>query len=368
MEKVQRYLTEKEGQYFDRKSARLIPKAVVKPITAFANANGGKLAIGIEDNLELTGFDVAGAYTTADYLTAIRTLTDPVPHFSYEEFSVIDVYGNADKILVIDVKASVNAVVRTTSGSVYLRVDDKSLKQTPEQIANLERDKSQRAFEDQLLLDSSLADVDEQLLQTYKAALGAAAIANEKFLSEQGLMRAGHLTQAGMLLFGRETFIYLPHARVRLLRYAGVKNETGQRLNLIKEFDYEGAIPSVLAQITAAVKSQLRERQFLQADGRFTTMPEYPEFAWQEGIVNALMHRDYTQRGEHIRISLYDDRLEIFSPGALPKSVTLATIRHTKYARNPRIARVLSEVDWLKSTGGVDRIYEELQRASLYDP
>lgn len=113
----------------------------------------------------------------------------------------------------------------------------------------------------------------------------------------------------------------------------------------------------------------LREFQFLGPDGTFQTVPEYPEFAWFEGLVNAVTHRDYSFRGDYVRISMFDDRLEITSPGKLPSIVTLDNMRTTRYSRNPRIARTLIEFGWVRELNeGVQRIYGEMQRMLLHDP
>lgn len=107
----------------------------------------------------------------------------------------------------------------------------------------------------------------------------------------------------------------------------------------------------------------------MENDGKFKTIPEYPEFAWFEGIVNALTHCNYSLRGDHIRVSMYDDRLEIQSPGKLPNIITLDNMTTTRYSRNPRIARVLCEFGWVKELNeGVKRIYEEMQSCSLKAP
>lgn len=98
-------------------------------------------------------------------------------------------------------------------------------------------------------------------------------------------------------------------------------------------------------------------------------MPEYPEFAWFEGIVNALTHRNYSIRGEHIKVLIFDDRLEIISPGLLPNIVTIDNILNQRYSRNPRIARILSEFGWVKEMNeGVKRIYSEMEKLFLKEP
>lgn len=182
-------------------------------------------------------------------------------------------------------------------------------------------------------------------------------------------MKEGHLTVAGVLLFSKYPTKFLPQARLRLLKYDGTKMETGRRLNLIKEINYEYAIPKIIEEVRQAINFQLREFQYLDKDGLFKIIPEYPEFAWFEGIVNSLTHRNYSIIGDYIRVSLYDDRLEIFSPGKLPNIVTLDNMKNTRYSRNPRIARVLSEFGWVKELNeGVKRIYDEMDGFYLNNP
>ena len=107
----------------------------------------------------------------------------------------------------------------------------------------------------------------------------------------------------------------------------------------------------------------------MDQDGKFKVMPEYPEFAWFEGIVNALTHRNYSIRGEHIKVLIFDDRLEIISPGLLPNIVTIDNILNQRYSRNPRIARILSEFGWVKEMNeGVKRIYSEMEKLFLNEP
>lgn len=182
-------------------------------------------------------------------------------------------------------------------------------------------------------------------------------------------MRDGRLTVAGALLFAQDPSVMMPYARVRVLRYNGVKMETGERLNITKERFFCGALPKVIQGAYELVSGMFREFQFLGPDGKFQTVSEYPEFAWFERLVNAVTHHDYSFRGDYIRVSMFDDRLEIVSPGALPNIVTLDNMRTTRYSRNPRIARTLVEFGWVRELNeGVKRIYAEMQDSLLNDP
>lgn len=114
---------------------------------------------------------------------------------------------------------------------------------------------------------------------------------------------------------------------------------TGSSFNVIKEVTFDDALPTLIIKARDFIRTQLREFQYLDDNGQFQILPEYPEFAWFEGVVNAVTHRDYSVYGDHIRVLMFDDRLEIHSPGKLPNIVTVDNIKHERFSRNPRIAR-----------------------------
>lgn len=366
---VHLFSTLKENQYFDRKSARKDDKEIAKHISAFANSAGGKLVIGIEDDGEVMGFKRDGARDIENFERAALTTCTPTPIVRKDRIHVVNSSGEDDLILVLDIEASTShSVARSSDDEVFLRQNDRSVRLKREQILALEYDKGQRVFEDELVEDSSLDDVDHEVLDRYKEILRTDA-PDEQVLRSRRFMRDGRLTVAGALLFAQDPSVMMPQARVRVLRYDGVKMETGERLNITKERFFCGPLPKVIQGTYELISSMLREFQFLGPDGKFQTVPEYPEFAWFEGLVNAVTHRDYSFRGDYIRVSMFDDRLEIVSPGALPNIVTLDNMRTTRYSRNPRIARTLVEFGWVRELNeGVKRIYTEMQDSLLNDP
>lgn len=357
---IEEIRTMREGQYFDRKSARIKPKDILQHIIAFANADGGTLAIGIEDNGEISGTSYQGAYTIEDYQLAIQQGILSQPSVNYEKLK-LELNGEFDHLFLIHVDFSADRLIKTRNEEVYLRIGDKSVKQTYSQIQQLEYAKGERLFEDNLVMESNLSDLDEGLLSEYKEHLNCKELTTQQVLEARGFIQKRQLTTAAILLFGKNPTYYFPQARLRFLRYEGVSRETGSRMNIVKDQTFEGPIPHLIRQAQKAIKAQLREFQFLGEDGRFKIVPEYPELAWFEGIVNAIAHRDYSFRGDYIRISMFDDRLEIFSPGSLPNIVTLENMRYTRYARNPRIARALVSFGWVRELNeGVNRIYDEM--------
>lgn len=364
-----RFSTEKENQYFDRKSARLNPKETARHISAFANASGGKLVIGIEDDGEITGFRRESAYPIEEFEQAALTGCEPPAEVHPVRIPVTNSNGEDDDILVLEIAPSSGHVItRRSDQAVFLRQEDRSMELKRDQVLALEYDKNQRRYEDEIEERSSLDDIDPEAIARYKAELGTKA-SDEQVLRSRGFLQHGRLTKAGVLLFATKPTKFIPWARVRVLHFDGNKMETGRRLNIIKDRTFDGPLPKQIEGAKEFISSQLREFQYLDDDGKFKVIPEYPEFAWFEGLVNAVTHRDYAMSGDYIRVMMYDDRLEITSPGRLPNIVTLENMKHTRWSRNPTIARTLVEFGWVRELNeGVQRIYDEMASFSLKEP
>jgi len=358
----------RENQYFDRKSSRKDIKELTKHIIAFANASGGTLVIGVEDDGTITGFSKVGFQKIDQFKQIPLDYCKSMPIVKYEVIEIESNNSKDDLILAYHIFPSNKRVIRSTADEVFLRIGDQSRKLTHEQINNLEFDKGERYFEEEVLDRSSIEDLDVGLLGTYKKNINT-ILSDKEVLEGRGILVDGKLTVAGMLLFGKNPSKFYSNARLRFLRYEGIKAQIGQKINLVKDINIDGPIPKVIEQAKEIISAQIRDFQTLSKSGKFKTVPEYPEFAWLEGIVNALTHRDYSQKGEHIKVTMYDDRLEILSPGKLPNIVDLNNMRHTRYSRNPIIARILSELGWVKELNeGVKRIYEEMENYFLKEP
>lgn len=364
------YSFEKEGQFFERKSARIKPLEILRHLVAFANAEGGQLVIGIEDDGTITGFHSAGAHAIEEYRNIFLSELKETPiNPRFEVLDVKNTVNEDDKILVISVDVSTDKVIKSYDGKVYLRQNDRTIELNFEQILQLQYDRGQRHFEDEIVPLSGMGDVDNELLSKYKDIMGIRERSDEEVLQARNLLIDGRLTNAGILLFGKNPSKFLPQARLRVIKYSGMYQQVGTEINIIKEKTFDGPIPNIIQEVRKFINAQLRDFQYLDKDGKFKVMPEYPEFAWFEGVVNALTHRNYSIRGEHIKIFIFDDRLEILSLGLLPNIVTIENILNQRYSRNPRIARTLCEFGWVKEMNeGVKRIYSEMEKLFLKKP
>jgi len=175
---------------------------------------------------------------------------------------------------------------------------------------------------------------------------------------------------SAILLFSKDPEKYIPSASVRYIRYQGNEALTGVNHNVIKDERFENNIPRLILRLKDFLNATINDYYFLDMQsGRFRKVPEYPEEAWLEGLVNALCHRSYNVQGNAIYLRHFDNRIEFFNSGPLPAQVTIENIKTERFARNPRIARVLEEMGFVRQLNeGVSRIYESMEKSMLSVP
>lgn len=367
--------TEHENKYFDRKSAKIKPSDLAPLISAFANAEGGTIVIGISDKtLEIEGIHQYGMDKVNEFIAIPKNGCKPMPQYNEEFLNVINSKGEEDQLLLLHIQPCVDQIVRTINDSTYLRIGDKTKELKGDDLRNLEYAKSTRHFEDEINRDASIEDLDEELISEYKEKLDASHLPTEQVLKARAFIKSqdgnNYLTNAAVLLFAKNISQFYPNCRVRFVRYDGNSAQVGTRMNIIKDKNIECNILKLIDETRLFISSQLREFTALDPlTGKFKTVPEYPEFSWLEGIVNTVTHREYGMSGRYILVTMFDDRLEIKSPGKLPNIVTVDNIKDTRYARNPRISRVLTDFGWVRELNeGVKRIYSDMADFFLDEP
>ena len=368
------YLTNNvENLYFERKSARISNNDLANEIAAMANANGGTIVVGITDDGNLEGFNEVGNTTLNNIQKVVNNFLKPSPVYKIEIINIKNTKGEEDHLILFHVSAANDFVVHNNKDEVYLRQGDSTIKLTHDQIRSLEYERHERNFETIVLPSTSIDDVDLEVMEIYKEKIHATNLSNEQVLKARGFLVNYNgkysLTNAGMLLFGKKPTIYFPQARVRVLKFEGTEFQVGTDMNIVKDKTFDRCLYRIINEASDFIKSQLREFTYLHPDGFFKTIPEYPEFAWYEGMVNAIIHRDYSNYGDHITIKLYDDRMEIKSPGRLGGVVTLDNMKYERYSRNPQISRVLAELGIVRELNeGIKRMCREMKEFFLKEP
>jgi ATP-dependent DNA helicase RecG len=355
-----------EDQWFDRKSFRTKPEKLAEGLVGMANADGGTLVVGawggkIEGTQGSTPRRNGLAQANVDFcVPPVRARIRYLPCLNSK--------GKPDELLVIDVEPS-DVVHATNTDAVFLRIGDENRRLSFHQRQELLYDKGQASYESRLVPGATLSDLDRPLLKNYANAVGHPE--PERLLRARGLANdQDRLTIAGCLLFATEPQAFLPETQVRILRYRGIERGTGARQQLLDDVRLEGPIPRLLLTAQRTIKDLVPSRRALLRSGVFGEVQLVPEDAWLEGLVNAVVHRSYSLAGDHIRVEIFADRMEISSPGRFPGLVDLDDpLAAPRFARNPRIARVCADLNFGQELGeGIRRIFEEMRMAGLVDP
>lgn len=360
-----------EDQWFDRKSARIAPKDLAGDLVAFANAEGGLVVIGIHGG-RVEGWDSWPGKENA-LRQAAMDYTSPAVRVKVDRLEVSDDHGRKTHLLLIEVPPS-EQVHETTRGDCFLRVGDESRKLNYSQRQELHYDRGAAHYEGTAAQGVEIGRLDEVEVEDLARAIGfPREVSHQAVLNARSLLTlSGEVTVAAYLLLGARPQDLMPQSHVRVMRYRESYRGTGRRQSLDASGDrrVEGSIPTIVRQASELIDEWVPKRRALAASGRFEDLPVIPRDAWLEGLVNAVVHRSYSLAGDHIRVEIFPDRIEIESPGRFPG---LADPRRpleiSRYARNPRIARVCNDLRITQERGeGIRRIFAEMRHVGLVDP
>ena len=362
---TERLLAEPEGQWFDRKSARISARDLSETLAAMANAEGGMIAVGLSAGV-CEGVNTVPEAHSAWRQAGIDFTTPPV-RFTAELLPCINRSGHPDRVFIINVSPG-RQVHSTTRDVAYLRVGDENRRLTFEQRIELHYDRSEAGYE--ATPARNAAELDPDAVAEFAALLGHPA--PPRLLQARELLDAdGRALIAAQLLFGVHPQHANPQAYVRVLRYAGTERRYGTEQNLASDVRCEGTLPQQIEAARNELRSVLPRRKALGPDGKFAWFDLAPEAAWLEALVNAVIHRSYSNHGDHTRVAVFDDRIEVSSPGGFPGLVGLTQDLTSvpRQARNPRIARVMADLGYGQELGeGLRRMVAVMEAGGRQRP
>jgi ATP-dependent DNA helicase RecG len=355
-----------EGQLLDRKSLRAVTgKAVdwtelAKDCVAFANGSGGRLLIGFEDAQDAPPADQRIPADLPDTLR--RKLMERTVNVNV--LPAVSTAPNGGQYVDVNIPRS-TAVASTTDGRYFLRVADQSKPVTGDDVMRLASERSALPWETQTSLHISRTDTDAAkrniLMRALRASDRVKSSVKEKsddeLLDHYQLAQGAYLTHLGILCLGRQSHrAQLTTAPViQFIKY----DEHGQKVNKLV-WDDHTQNPMELIEAVWQEVPDFRERYELP-DGLYRqNVPAFDEIVVRELLVNALVHRPYTQRGD-IFLNLHPDRLEVVNPGPLPLGVTPQNVLHTTVRRNEHLARLFHDLKLMEREGsGFDKVFEVL--------
>ena len=341
----------KQGESKQLEFKKIVRKEDIgKTICSFLNTEGGQILIGVKEN-EIVGISNAEKHKSEleNFLVPAIAPNAPIS-ISIETFKGL-------KVLLIKVWKG-SRFPFTFNSSIYYRNVINTAKATPNQISELieKRQKTETLWERQDAFDVELDDLDEIVIRKtlrdlQKSGRGKTFSENEinEFLTYYGLYQNGNLTNAAVILFATEPARFLPQARVRLTVFKDSK--------IGDEFLYDKVFESNLFRnveditqffdVNIGVSSQFKDSSWKRIDKGF------PRLALREGLLNALMHRDYSNASGSAIVAFYPDHLEISNYGALPSDIKPSDLKknHLSLPRNPDIAHICFLRTWIEKIG-----------------
>jgi len=356
-------LHQPEGKTLEFKRDLSSPRPLLKTLVAFANSAGGKLVIGMTDDKQLIG--VENPLDEEERLCSL--IADSITPRLVPEIELVTL--EQVTLLVVEVYPS-NARPHWLTGEgaqqgVYVRLGSTNRRADPELIGELVRSVVGGAFDEIAMPALSVDAIDRVALRQ--------AFGDKRLLDEQALLTLklitpdqGRLvpTRGGILLFGKERLRHFSDAWVQCGRFFG-----SEKIDIFDHADINAPLPQAVDEVMLFLKKHAYRSADL-SEVRRKDVWSIPLAMLREGIINALVHSDYSQRGAPIRVVFLDDRIEIESPGILLPGLTIEEIkRGTSRIRNHVIARVFRELNLIEQWGtGVRRIFAEANAQGLPEP
>jgi ATP-dependent DNA helicase RecG len=360
----------------DNKKPRLTKKIcedIGEALVSFANADGGEILIGVEDDGTVTGIPHSEDDINA-MLGAVKTHVFQGQELPITFSTTLTINGLT--ILYFSVNKGTTQIYQLPDGRCVRRKDKATLPASVDQIQFEKQEIRSRECDSQFVDGALVTDLDITLLQSAADAY-IKGLSVELYLQQIGLAVYGvnglRLKRAALLLFGKSNEIGRWHSRcqIRFIKVQGEKLESGEKYNVISDESVQGNIFDLWFKSWENLRPYLAYKTEFGSNAQFEQKFTYPEDACKEAILNAIAHRDYSiQNG--IEIYIFNNRMEIKSPGALLSTLTIKNLYQLEGAhesRNSLIARVLRENKLMRELGeGMKRIFELMNENELEKP
>lgn len=354
------------------REAKEIADDISRTLVAFANADGGELYIGVEDNGTITG--ICNTKNEILYLLNVPSThihkNTPLPSPRAIE---TDIQGKT--ILFFSVPKGTEFIYMTSEGRCLQRKDRDSIPISCEDIQFSRQEKNSREYDRQFVDNATSKDLDIALMQILVNSVAKGlGMSFEKCLQHLELAEYDgnrlKFRKAVLLLFAKDVAQWHPRCQVRILKIDGVKLLGGKEYNVTHDEPITNNILKLIEESWDHIRLQLTQTKF--SDALFKPQILYPEYACREALINAIAHRDYSIEGAGIEVHIYSDRIEFISPGGLISSISIEDINQNKgihQSRNSNIARVLREIGHMRELGeGVRRIFALMETNELAPP
>ena len=352
-----------EGTLYDKKEKleNNKPKSWLKTVSAFANGLGGTLIFGISDKDEIIGLDNYKK-DSENISEIIKTKIEPLPKVTLKHYLIED-----KNIIILFVHSGKETPYYFTEGghqTAYIRLGNESIPAKNNDLINLILKGKNRSY-DSLETNIKKDNVSfTKLKSLYYLKTGNEFTDSD--LESFGLVnKDSFLTNAGALLADEPI---IKHSRIFCTRWNGLDMTSGIE-EALNDSEFEGSILLLLQNAENFIKVNTKKKWKKGNESRIE-MPDYPERAIQEVLVNAIIHRDYAVIGSEIHIDIYDDRIEIYSPGGMFDGSFIQEqniMEISSLRRNPIIADLFNRIHLMERRGsGLKKIISSYKNAINY--
>lgn len=365
-EEVAKILSIEEGHFSDLKAIEVAPAKLTRSLSAFSNAEGGDLYLGIDEQANTRSW--RGFSDVEDANAHIQTFEELFPlgeGYAYMFLRADDYPG-----LVLKIEIRKSREIRPASNqTVYLRRGAQNLPQTTdEQLTRLKRAKGIASFETETVAVGSALITDSFQIVEFMVEVVPSSEA-EPWLRKQNLLRNGNPTVAGIVLFADEPQAVLPkQCGIKVYRY-NTQDEDGSRETLASNpLSIEGSAYKQVYEAVRRTREIMQNVRIMTAEG--LKEAQYPPQALHEIITNAVLHRDYSI-ADDIHVRIFDNRVDVLSPGHLPAHITPGNILEERFARNGVIVRLMNKFPNPpnKDVGeGLNTAFSAMRQMNLKDP
>jgi ATP-dependent DNA helicase RecG len=344
---------------------------IARTLVAFANADGGELLVGIEDSGVVSGLNYSDDKLTQLLDAPKNNVHKNTPLPSYKS-KITEIEGK--KILYFSIPKGNEFVYLTSDGRCIQRKDLESVPISAEEILFTREETLSREYDRQFIDNADIGDIDIELITQITNQLSI-RISPEKFLQHIDLAEFDgtklKLKRAALLLFAKKPNRWHPRLQVRVIKVADTILKSGEEFNVVFDEEITDNIVKLIESSWDLIRPHLTETRFSK-QALFKTQIIYPELACREALINAIAHRDYSIEGRGIEVYVFNDRLEIQSPGELLSAIKVADLESLKgvhQSRNSNVAKALREIGYMRELGeGIRRIVDLMKNNDLEAP
>ncbi len=335
-----------ENHFWDHKSRKGDGASIRKTASALANADGGEIMVGVEDVHAGSGLGRWQGFQASEEGNYIEQLlvkdVDPAVPYTIEWLEIV---GRESQGLTAVVAISKSPAVHRINGDeVWMRRGAQNLRIRGTQVTNLALSKGTESFEDQYLSKYSQSElIREPELKDFLDSYSPATKAQDYVRSQRLVnLKSGDATVAAAVLYATTPPALVPRkCSIKIARYLSKESEALREHLEGTPTTIEGSARAAIDQAIEIVTKMVQAVRIMDADGNLAPS-RYPPEALKEIIVNAVIHRDYNV-SDDILITVFDNRVEVKSPGRLPGHITTKNILKERFARNPTIVRLLNK-------------------------